>query len=248
MNTITQLRARGFTLIELLVVIAIIGLLSTIIAAPIQNARKKARDAKKIAELKSLQLAIEQYGESNDANYPLTLSQLSPAYMPLLPTFSASTTSSPRDAYVYVTYTASSTGSSDQIFSFHIGSKLEVYGPALDTDRDCVFGLLGSELDNPFCSVYNGDSMMSTRANTGSLIGTVDSNGSVITPTDGGGAASFGPEVITQAGGIGNISIGEDFFGGTPAASSTSVDDRDEDRESTCKDINDCIFDITSQQ
>jgi hypothetical protein len=222
--------------------------LSTIIAAPIQNARKKARDAKKIAELKSLQLAIEQYGESNDANYPLTLSQLSPAYMPLLPTFTASTTSSPRDAYVYVTYTASSTGSSDQIFSFHIGSKLEVYGPALDTDRDCVFGLLGSELDNPFCSVYNGDSMLSTRADTGALVGVVGSNGLVLNPTTAGGTGSFGTDVITQAGTIDNISVGNDFFGGAPTASSTVVSDRDEDRESTCKDINDCIFDITSQQ
>ena len=81
-NKFTKTGFRGFTLIELLVVIAIIGLLSTIIAAPIQSARKKARDAKKIAELKSTQLALEQYAESNSAQYPNNLASLSPQFMP----------------------------------------------------------------------------------------------------------------------------------------------------------------------
>ena len=46
---------RGFTLIELLVVIAIIGVLGSIVFAPFNEARKKGRDGKRIAELKTLQ-------------------------------------------------------------------------------------------------------------------------------------------------------------------------------------------------
>ena len=65
-HTLTKKGFRGFTLIELLVVIAIIGLLSTIIATPIQNARKKAKDAKKVSELKALELALDQYAEANN--------------------------------------------------------------------------------------------------------------------------------------------------------------------------------------
>jgi prepilin-type N-terminal cleavage/methylation domain-containing protein len=137
-NIFKKSSVRGFTLIELLVVIAIIGLLSTIIAAPIQSARKKARDAKKIAEVKSTQLALEQYAESNSAQYPLVLNKLSPQFMPLLSSFAASTTSNRRDAFAYVTYEALATGGASTTFSYHLGSKLEVYGPALETDRDCI--------------------------------------------------------------------------------------------------------------
>ena len=242
LHTSNKTSVRGFTLIKLLVVIAIIGLLSTIIAAPIQNARKKARDAKKIAELKSLQLAIEQFGESNDGNYPPTLSQLSPAYMPLLPTFTSATTSSPRDAYAYVTYVASSTGSADQRFSFHIGSKLEVYGPALDTDRDCVLGLLSSELLTPFCAVYNGDSMFSNVDNTGSLITTTtEALGGVAVQA----AMKAAVDLIVSANNA-STSVGTDFVAWGDGA--TTTDSRDEDTESTCKKITDCVFDITSQQ
>ena len=52
---------RGFTLIELLVVIAIIGLLSTIISVAMGNARLKARDAKRMSDLKQIQTALELY-------------------------------------------------------------------------------------------------------------------------------------------------------------------------------------------
>ena len=52
---------KGFTLIELLVVIAIIGLLSTLAVVALNNARAKGRDAKRVADVKSIQTALELY-------------------------------------------------------------------------------------------------------------------------------------------------------------------------------------------
>src|SRR3954470_16727724 len=61
---------RGFTLIELLVVIAIIGLLASIVLASLNSARKKSRDARRIADLKQLQNALELYANDFSGNYP----------------------------------------------------------------------------------------------------------------------------------------------------------------------------------
>lgn len=64
---------KAFTLIELLVVIAIIGLLSTLSIIALNSARAKARDAKRISDVKQMQVALEMY--YNDmANYPETAS------------------------------------------------------------------------------------------------------------------------------------------------------------------------------
>lgn len=60
----------GFTLIELLVVIAIIGLLSSVVLASLSSARAKARDAKRIADFASIQMALQLYFDKHHAMPP----------------------------------------------------------------------------------------------------------------------------------------------------------------------------------
>lgn len=56
---------RGFTLIELLVVVAIIGLLASIVIASLNTARQKGRDARRVADIRQLQHALELCNDSN---------------------------------------------------------------------------------------------------------------------------------------------------------------------------------------
>ncbi|MBI2278638.1 MAG: type II secretion system protein [Candidatus Brennerbacteria bacterium] len=49
----------GFTLIEMLVVVAIIGLLSSVVVIGVGGARQKARDTKRVADLRQIQTYLE---------------------------------------------------------------------------------------------------------------------------------------------------------------------------------------------
>lgn len=70
---INNMNRKGFTLIELLVVIAIIGLLASIVVVSLNSVRAKARDARKQADLKSIQTALymfhDQFGKMPANNY-----------------------------------------------------------------------------------------------------------------------------------------------------------------------------------
>src|SRR3989338_6268878 len=63
---------KGFTLIELLVVISVIGFLASIILVSLNGVRAKARDAKRIADLKQITTALELFYD-NYGKYPRTL-------------------------------------------------------------------------------------------------------------------------------------------------------------------------------
>jgi prepilin-type N-terminal cleavage/methylation domain-containing protein len=132
----------GFTLIELLVVIAIIGMLSSIILASLNSARNKARDARRISDLRQVKNALELYYDAN-GSYPLTTTHadggwggwgsqcagggslaannvivgLVPAYMPAFPSDPAMNTAASTNCYLYY-----SNGTDYKFMSYNIGN------------------------------------------------------------------------------------------------------------------------------
>ena len=238
-HTLTKRGFKGFTLIELLVVIAIIGLLSTIIAAPIQNARKKARDSKKIAEVKAVQLALDQYAEANAGQYPATLAVLAPIYMPQLPSFGSTTIStvSPRDKFGYSPYLVEAANLIPTFFAYHLGVHLENFSQGLDNDRDCH----GAE-NTPSYNFFGGTSTCAF----------YPAVGAVITGWyDGTGTTTVGMANVNYLAGMIPTAVFSGAGGaGVPSTGSGNVNDfAGADNDITaCNGLLDCIFDVTQQQ
>lgn len=132
-------KQQGFTLIELLIVVAIIGLLATLAIVSLTSAQQRARDTKRVADLKSIQVALELYWNENAA-YPTltaagtnTWAELSTALddfmsaAPVDPDHSDATT--PK-AYTYIMDDATNN-------QYYIGADLEnVDHASLDQDID----------------------------------------------------------------------------------------------------------------
>lgn len=164
-----HLRQKAFTLIELLVVIAIIGILSSIVLTNMNSARQKARDVKRVADIKQLQLALALYFDVNGGKYPRTLTlggstELAPTYTPVIST--PPTGVSGVSTYFYVPLNVGGGFCN----SYHLGAALEVGSNSVLTgDSDASVGTPATATDcggaGSVGSDFNGVSLACTAAN-----------------------------------------------------------------------------------
>ena len=93
----------------------------------LEDSRRKARDARRIADTKQIQLALKLYFD-DAGGYPADLAKLAPKYIPELPTDPESGT-----PYLYA-YRAGG----GKIVGYHLGANLEdAKNSALKFDSDC---------------------------------------------------------------------------------------------------------------
>ena len=142
-------RSKGFTLIELRVVIAIIGILASIITGSLASARARGRDAKRVADIKNIELALKLYYADN-LKYPNLLTVLvTNNYLSQIPKDPLS----PSRDYRYIGSPAGPTCT-----SFHLGAVLEANSAVLNDDADAVAasGVCNSSLSPDFSGLSVG--------------------------------------------------------------------------------------------
>jgi len=132
----------AFTLIELLIVIAILGVLATIVLVSLGEARKRARDVRRISDIRQLQIALELYHNQNN-QYPQSFSDLIPTLIPNNPVDPSGSGYFNNGNYFYVPL-----GDIGSCIGYHMGAVLENSSDsALANDSDasssasCVNGV-----------------------------------------------------------------------------------------------------------
>lgn len=141
-------QSKGFTLIELMVVIAIIGILASIISVSLISSKAKGRDAKRIADIKTIQLALETY-YSDNASYPTSIyaAPFYPNYLSNVPMDPQGGSWGNSGHYFYSSYNALSNTNcvSNPAIKYHLAAEMESsdqqgaplpYNQALTQDTD----------------------------------------------------------------------------------------------------------------
>jgi len=157
--------SKGFTLLELLVVIGIIGLLASIVVVNLTGARKRARDTKRIGDLRGIQTALEDY-YGRYSKYPAgyidalkTDGQLPITPVDPLQVSGTACTANALNCYYYAYYPSANP------YSYHIGANFEDGSSALlNQDRGCVSNT-SAGTNCPYAALYtNGFNGANTQA------------------------------------------------------------------------------------
>lgn len=127
---------KGFTLIELLVVIVIIAVLASLATVGLNSVRAKNRDAKRVADIRQLQTALETYINDN-GSYPSAITAGNTLVGPNGQTYMAKVPAGPNsadgscvsDTYAYVSISPYSAYS----IYYCLGGAVQNAGPA-----DCI--------------------------------------------------------------------------------------------------------------
>ncbi len=135
----------GFTLVELLITVAIIGILSAVVLTSMSGARNRAKDGRRISDIKQIQLALELYYDIN-TGYPLDNGSEGTLYGAPKPLASFVKISKDPDGDNYFYW---STGQ-----NYHLGGVLQEYNPLLTEDDDDTNGFDGASTD---CAGGAGD-------------------------------------------------------------------------------------------
>jgi type II secretion system protein G len=187
-------KVKGFTLIELLVVIAIIGVLASIVLASLDSSRKKGRDARRLADIKQIQLALELYYDQNNA-FPPDNGTTNGVYTfdPTLLTSAGYISAVPTDPltgkpYPYVAYNAGASPGTPCI-SYHLGAELESPNHVgLQTDADITANSTPATKPRPGYSICNAGNFPSNdfdgwdtdSSHNGSCAGTIATVGAAV--------------------------------------------------------------------
>ncbi len=180
-------------MIELLVVIAIIALLSTIVITSLGSARAKGRDAKRVADIKSIQLALSLY-YTDYGMYPKNIycpttggtggcsggapnNGLSGTYLPVMPTDpneSGTCTQNQASCYKYVALTAAASPACNTLniaSRYHLAAKLEdSSNSAIKQDTDAPVQTIATTGYQPCTGSGTGDFNGQTLDCTGSQL------------------------------------------------------------------------------
>ncbi len=120
----------GFSLIELLVVLAIIGILTAVVATSTTASHESARDERRVADLKEIQIDLAQY-ESYYGFYPSSLSAMSNFVVGGLGSI-------PLDPLNSQSYFYAPIGTSPNYTSYCVGATLEIQTPDANDLSTCI--------------------------------------------------------------------------------------------------------------
>lgn len=124
---IIKTKKSGFTLVEIIVVIGIMALLSSIIFTSFDGAKAKSRDQQRVADISTIQLALEIYF-NREKQYPLSLSEFTSSDKFTVPT-------PPTSLDVYNYFPMARSNGSLRCVSYHLWTKLENKNSFLDSKK-----------------------------------------------------------------------------------------------------------------